>query len=93
MVADADLRERLDEVAKEHQALSKALDWQGQRLARLEERVANTGADIAEIKLILTRLEAVANMGKGALWLTLRIGGFLAVLATMFEALRIARVI
>lgn len=96
-MADADLRDRLDDVAKEQQALAKAQQWQGDRLTRLEERIANhiqnEASDIEQIKNSIRNLEAVANRAGGAMWLTLRVGGALAVLATLYEALHIARII
>ncbi|HZS84245.1 MAG TPA: hypothetical protein VFA50_15330 [Stellaceae bacterium] len=54
------------------------------RLARVEERVANIGADLAEISDKLDRLIAAANMGRGAWWAVLRLGGILIVLGGAF---------
>ena len=78
-----------DEIA----ALSKRVDWLAQRDSFQEAVAREMKSDIAEIKESIAQLVAIANMGKGALWLVLRVGGFLAVLATIFEALRMARVI
>ena len=78
-----------DEIA----ALRKRVDWLAQRDSFQEAVAREMKSDIAEIKESIAQLVAIANMGKGALWLVLRVGGFLAVLATIFEALRMARVI
>jgi hypothetical protein len=50
------------------------------RLARVEERVSAIGGELADISGKLDRLIAAANMGKGAWWVLLRLGGMLVVL-------------
>ena len=52
------------------------------RLARVEERVANISGELTDISEKLDRLIAAANMGKGAWWAVLRLGGFLVVLGS-----------
>ena len=56
------------------------------RLARVEERVANLADDFDTMNDKLDRLVAAANMGKGAWWLILRIGGLLVVLGAAVSA-------
>jgi len=50
------------------------------RLARVEERVATIAGELADISGKLDRLIAAANMGKGAWWAVLRLGGLLVAL-------------
>jgi hypothetical protein len=49
------------------------------RLARLEEKVAGITGELASISGKLDQLIAAANMGKGAWWAVLRLGGLLVV--------------
>jgi hypothetical protein len=52
-----------------------------ERLARVEQKVADMEPWLREIDDKLDRLIAAANMGKGAWWAVLKLGGLL-VLAT-----------
>lgn len=51
------------------------------RLARVEIEVALLSRALADMNGKLDQLVAAANMGKGAWWLLLRLGGVLVVLA------------
>ena len=59
------------------------------RLAKLEQIVADMKDDLAEIKKSTARLESYAHMGQGALGVFLKLGGLVAVLVaaawTLFE--------
>lgn len=61
-----------------------------ERLATLEEAQRHMREDLAEIRVMLEKLLGIANMGRGALWLVIRIGGFAGLLASVFEAIRLA---
>lgn len=50
-----------------------------ERIAALEARQAGTDAWLKDIDAKLDELIAAANMGKGAWWIILRIGGVLVV--------------
>lgn len=67
-------------------SVEKVQEWHAQRLVRSEEWQRGTSQDIAEIKAMLSRLDAVANMGRGALWLALRLGAMVSVAAATAEA-------
>jgi hypothetical protein len=54
---------------------------QSERIVRLEANYANMERQIASMDRKLDQLLTAADMGKGAWWLILRIGGVLAVLA------------
>ncbi len=49
------------------------------RLAKLEVKVAGITGELASISSKLDQLIAAANMGKGAWWAVLRLGGLLVV--------------
>jgi hypothetical protein len=51
-----------------------------ERIAALEARMNGTDAWLKDIDAKLDALVAAANMGKGAWWIILRIGGLLVVL-------------
>lgn len=51
-----------------------------ERIATLEARMSGTDAWLKDIDTKLDELIAAANMGKGAWWIILRIGGVLVVL-------------
>ncbi len=57
------------------------------RLAKLEQVVADMKDDLAEIKKSTARLEAYADMGQGALGVFLKLGGLVAVLVAAGWAL------
>ena len=57
------------------------------RLAKLEQIVADMRDDLAEIKKSTARLEAYAHMGRGALGVFLKLGGLVAVLVAAGWAL------
>jgi hypothetical protein len=50
-----------------------------ERIAALEARMNGTDAWLKDIDAKLDALVAAANMGKGAWWIILRIGGLLVV--------------
>lgn len=50
------------------------------RLAKVEQILEGQKATLAEIKEVVDRLEALANMGKGALGLFLKAGAVLTVI-------------
>lgn len=50
------------------------------RLARLEAITANQDARLDKIDAKLDQLLAAANMGKGAWWAILKVGGFITML-------------
>ena len=53
-----------------------------ERLAILESQIQDTREDVADIKATLKELATIAAMGKGALWMVLKVGGVIvAVLA------------
>ena len=57
------------------------------RLAKLEQIVADMKDDLAEIKKSTARLESNAHMGQGALGVILKLGGLVAVLVAAGWAL------
>ncbi len=57
------------------------------RLAKLEQVVADMKDDLAEIKKSTARLESYAHMGQGALGVFLKLGGLVAVLVAAGWAL------
>lgn len=54
------------------------------RLAKVEQIVADMKDDLSEIKRSIGRLEGYAHMGRGALGLFLKLGGVLTVLIAAF---------
>ena len=52
-----------------------------ERLAVLETKMAAVTEDLEEIKADLKALLAAANMGKGAWWVSVKIGAFILTLA------------
>ena len=57
------------------------------RLAKLEQVVADMKDDLAEIKKSTARLESYAHRGQGALGVFLKLGGLVAVLVAAAWAL------
>ena len=57
------------------------------RLAKLEQVVADMKDDLAEIKKSTARLESYAHMGQGALGVFLKLGGLVALLVAAGWAL------
>ncbi|MDP6343563.1 MAG: hypothetical protein QF491_08525 [Alphaproteobacteria bacterium] len=52
-----------------------------QAIGRLQGKVEAMGDSLADMDGRLQSLEAVSNMGKGALWMALKIGGVLMLFA------------
>ncbi len=57
------------------------------RLAKVEQIVAGQQESLKSIEAKLDHLTTIADMGKGALWLALKVGGVLAALAAALWAL------
>ena len=61
-----------------------------ERLATLEAEMRQVRDDIGAIRIAIERLSSIAHMGRGALWLTLHVGAALGIIASAYEAVRIA---
>lgn len=61
-----------------------------ERLATLEAEMRQVREDIAAIRAATERLLSMAQMGRGALWLALHVGAALGILASAYEAVRLA---
>ncbi|HUC16978.1 MAG TPA: hypothetical protein VMA37_04730 [Acetobacteraceae bacterium] len=61
-----------------------------ERLAALEAQMQQVHEDIAAIRVATERLLSIAHMGRGALWLALHVGAALGILASAYEAVRVA---
>lgn len=57
------------------------------RLAKVEQTVAGQQESLKSIEAKLDHLTSIADMGKGALWLALKVGGVLTVLIAALWAL------
>lgn len=57
------------------------------RLAKVEQIVAGQQKSLESIEAKLDHLTSIADMGRGALWLALKIGGVLAMLIAAAWAL------
>lgn len=57
------------------------------RLVKVEQIVAGQQESLKSIEAKLDHLTTIADMGKGALWLALKVGGVLAALAAALWAL------
>lgn len=57
------------------------------RLAKVEQIVAGQQESLKSIEAKLDYLTSIADMGKGALWLALKVGGLLAVLIAALWAI------
>jgi hypothetical protein len=57
------------------------------RLAKVEQIVAGQQKSLESIEAKLDHLTSIADMGKGALWLALKVGGILAMIIAAAWAL------
>jgi|GEM_PF-637068 len=57
------------------------------RLVKVEQIVAGQQESLRSIERKLDHLTSIADMGKGALWLSLKVGGILAVAVAALWAL------
>jgi len=57
------------------------------RLAKVEQIVAGQQESLKSIEAKLDHLTSIADMGRGALWLSLKVGGLLTIAAAAIWAL------
>jgi len=63
---------------------------EAERLATLEAEMRQVRDDIGAIRVAMERLSSIAHMGRGALWLALHVGAALGIVASTYEAVRMA---